>query len=134
MRADGFKKRWRIDPIFPVEGWQSIYREFLEKASEFKPEMITLGIYRQMGSGLKIFSQKWGLHPRHCGARLRKLLTDMGTHLQLPRAERVKIYIAIRRMVEGAWPSDRRPELALCKEVGEVRLASGIPSRHCNCE
>jgi hypothetical protein len=63
-----------------------------------------------------------------------KLVKDMGSHLQLPRAERVELYSAIREMVEGAWPPNMRPELALCKEISEVRSASGIPSRHCNCE
>jgi len=129
----GFETRWRIDPIIPVEGWQSIYREFFEKASGFEPKRITLGIYRQMGSGLKVFSQKWGLQPMNWQPT-GKLVKDMGSHLQLPRAERVKLYSAIREMVEGAWPPSMRPELALCKEIGEVRSASGIPSRRCNCE
>ena len=63
MRADGFKTRWRIDPVIPVEGWHAVYEEFLDKASGFGPKRITLGIYRQMGSALKIFSQKWGFQP-----------------------------------------------------------------------
>ena len=59
---------------------------------------------------------------------------DVGSHLQLPRSEWVELYSAIGEMVEGAWPPGRRPELSLCKEVGEVRSASGVLSRHCNCE
>jgi DNA repair photolyase len=129
----GFETRWRVDPIIPVEGWQGIYREFFENSSGFGPKRITLGIYRQMGSGLKVFSQKWGLQPMSWQPS-GKLVKDMGSHLQLPRSERVEIYGAIRGMVEAAWPQDRRPELSLCKEVGGVRAASDIPSRHCNCE
>ena len=129
----GFETRWRVDPIIPVEGWQGIYREFFENSSGFGPKRITLGIYRQMGSGLKVFSQKWGLQPMSWQPT-GKLVKDMGSHLQLPRSERVEIYGAIRGMVEAALPQDRRPELSLCWEVGGVRAASGIPSRHCNCE
>jgi len=129
----GFETRWRIDPLIPVEGWSSIYKGFFQKASSSSPKRITLGIYRQMGSGLKVFSQKWGLQPMNWEPT-GKLVKDMGSHLQLPRAERVELYSAIREMVEGAWPPNMRPELALCKEISEVRSASGIPSRHCNCE
>jgi len=129
----GFETRWRIDPIISVEGWQSVYREFFQKASSFGPKRITFGIYCQMGTGLRIFSQKWGLRPMSWQPTGR-LVKDMGSHIQLPRAERVELYSAIREMVEKAWPPSMRPELALCKEIGEVRSASGIPSRRCNCE
>jgi hypothetical protein len=47
----------------------------------------------------------------------------MGSHLQLPRAERGELYRAIREIVEGALSFDSRPELALCREVGKVRAA-----------
>ena len=55
--------------------------------------------------------------------RLRKTQADRGSHPKLPRAHRVELYTAIREMVEGAWPADRSPEVALCKEVAEVRVA-----------
>jgi len=114
--------RWQIGPIIPVEGWQSIYLEFFGKASRLEPKRSTLGIYRQMGSGLKIFSQKCGLQPMRCQPST-MLVKDMGSHLHLPRAERVELYSAIRRMFEMGWPEDTRSEPALCKEVGEVRVA-----------
>jgi hypothetical protein len=69
------------------------------------------------------FFWKKGFHPRHCGARLRKLVRDMGSHLQLPRSERVDLYSAVREIVERSWPSGRTLELALCKEVGDGRIA-----------
>jgi len=93
---------------------------------------ITLGINRQMGSGLRIFSQNWGLRPMRCQPS-GKLVTDMSMHLQLPRAERSGLYSAIRERVERSWPPGRMPELALCNEVGEVRAASGIMGRHRKC-
>ena len=54
---------------------------------------------------------------------LLKTQADRGSHPKLPRVHRVDLYTAIREMVEGAWPADRMPEVALCKEGGEVRVA-----------
>ena len=68
------------------------------------------------------------------GNRIALLVKDMGSHLQLPRAARVEIYRATRLMMLEALPPKKRQELALCKEAGELRAASGIPSRHCNRE
>jgi len=93
---------------------------------------ITLGINRQMGSGLRIFSQNWGLRPMRCQPS-GKLVKDMGSHLQFPRAERIGLHSAIRERIEPSWPPGRMPELALCNEVGEVRAASGIMGRHRKC-
>lgn len=129
----GFETRWRLDPIIPVEGWQGIYRQFLEEASECRPRRITLGIYRQMGTGLKVFSKKWGLEPMawQLPVELRK---DGGLHYHLPTPMKISIYQQIDRMIRDAWPSPATPHLALCKETSEVRRASGISGRHCNCE
>lgn len=129
----GFETRWRIDPIIPVDGWQNIYREFFEEASGLTPKRITLGIYRAMGTGLKKFSEKWGLQPMGWSPTC-KLSKDEGLHYQLPRAARIEIYEGIREMVEESWSAEKRPQLSLCKETGAVREASGIASRHCNCE
>ena len=93
---------------------------------------ITLGINRQMGSGLRIFSQNWGLRPMRCQPS-GKLVKDIGSHLQLQGAERIGFYSAIREGVERSWPLGRMPKLALCNEVGEVRVAPGTTSRHRKC-
>lgn len=129
----GFETRWRIDPIIPIEGWQNIYRQFFQEVAALNPKRITLGIYRAMGAGLKKFSEKWGLLPMQWTPP-DKMEKDEGLHHQLPRATRIEIYKKIKQMVEETWSPDRRPELALCKEVSGVREAAGIASRHCNCE
>lgn len=129
----GFETRWRIDPIIPVDDWQDIYREFFQSVSDLNPRRITLGIYRAMGKGLRRFSEKWGLKPMPWSPP-EGLARDGGVHYQLPRESKIEIYLAIKGMVEAAWPPETRPEMALCKETGVVREASGIRSRHCNCE
>jgi hypothetical protein len=98
-----------------VEGWQAHYDEFFEKASGFGPKRITLGIYRQMGSGLKVFLQKCGLQPMRWQRSVR--LGKETWALQLPGANRVEPYNAIREMVGRSWARARMPELALCKKV-----------------
>ena len=129
----GFETRWRIDPIIPIDNWQDTYRGFFEESSRCRPQRITLGIYRQMGPGLKEFSKKWGIQPMPWESPV-PLEKDAGLHFQLPRGMRIDIYKEIKKMVEDVWANDERPELALCKEVSEVRSASGITSKHCNCE
>jgi DNA repair photolyase len=129
----GFETRWRIDPIIPIEGWQDTYRTFFNQVTAYRPRRITLGIYRQMGRGLKTFSEKWGLTPMPWEPPF-KLTRDIGLHYQLPRSLRIEIYQEVKRMVHETWPPPVRPELSLCKEIGEARRASGITSRRCNCE
>jgi len=129
----GFETRWRIDPIIPVEGWREIYMEFFQKASSSAPRRITLGIYRAMGKGLKKFSGKWGLQPMPWSPP-NDMVKDRGAHYQLPRESRIEIYKEIKSMIKAVWPPGKRPEIALCKETGEVREASGIMSKRCNCE
>ena len=129
----GFETRWRIDPIIPIDDWQDIYRKFFKQVATCTPRRITLGIYRQMGPGLKTFSEKWGLVPMLWEPPF-KLTRDIGLHYQLARSMRIKIYKELKNMIRETWPSPVRPELSLCKEIGEVRKASGITSRHCNCE
>jgi len=132
----GFEIRWRIDPVIPVQGWQSIYEDFfLNEAGRFRPSRITFGIYRQMAPGLKLktFSQKWGLQPMPWKPEY-KMLRDKGTHQQLPTEIRIGIYRFLREMVEMVWPEDGRPGLALCKETIQVRNESGISGTKCNCE
>ena len=128
-----FETRWRLDPIIPVEGWKDIYRGFLEEASKHRPRRITLGIYRQMGTGLKAFSKKWGLQPMAWKPPV-ELRKDGGLHYQLPRSMKISIYQEIKTMICDVWPSCAGPQLALCKETSEVRIASGLSGRHCNCE
>jgi len=129
----GFETRWRIDPIIPVDNWQNLYREFFRSASRYRPQRITLGTYRQMGPGLKIFSKKWGIEPMPWEPPM-KLEQDEGVHGQLPRAMRIEIYQTIKEIVDETWTEDLRPILALCKENIDVRKESGVLSPHCNCE
>jgi len=129
----GFETRWRLDPLIPVDGWHELYADFLQEAARCRPNRITLGIYRQMGPGLKKFSEKWGLTPMAWKPPV-PMVKDGGTHLQLPRSLRVDIYRTMKGLIENAWPHAEQPSLALCKEVGAVRKASGITGFRCNCE
>jgi len=75
--------RWRIDPIFPVDGWREIYEDFIRETSlgEHRPTRITLGTYREMGRTLLTFSRGWGLAPL-CWEP--KGMVKEGSHYPLP--------------------------------------------------
>ena len=61
----GFRIRWRIDPILHPPGWQNLYEVFFREAAALgiKPQLITLGTYREIRSGLDHWRGYWGLPP-----------------------------------------------------------------------
>ena len=130
----GFEVRWRIDPIFLVQDWKDIYKEFFENAvlQGHLPTRITLGAYREMGRGLLTMARKWGLPPLEW--KLPKMV-QQGIHYHIPIRERVAIYDFIKKTVEKSWRSTGSlPVVALCKETAAVREAVGLTHLHCNCE
>jgi hypothetical protein len=74
-----------------------------------------------MGSWLNILSQEWGLQPMRWQAS-GKLVRDMSSHLQLPRAERGELYSVLGEIIERSWLAYTRTELWICKDVGDGRI------------
>ena len=130
----GFEVRWRVDPIFPVPGWQKTYASFFRRVAraDHRPTRITLGTYREMQPTLLTFSQKWGLPPLEVE---RPELVKDGDHYHLDTDRRVRIYGFLRRAIERAWQgTGHQPIVALCKEPHSVRDGAGMNHDHCNCE
>lgn len=51
LSENGFEVRLRIDPLVPIEGWQTQYSNLLDKIfSALRPERITLGSLRGLQS------------------------------------------------------------------------------------
>ncbi len=129
----GFEVRWRIDPIFPVEGWGEEYVRFFNDAAldGHKPTRITLGTYREMGRSLLTMAKKWGLPAIEWEPA--ELMKE-GSHYHITTEERVKIYSCLRDAIDRAWSgSGHQPIVALCKESRALREAVGPLHDMCNC-
>ena len=101
----GFEVRWRIDPIFPTDGWQETYQELFVTAARdgHRPTRITLGTYREMQPSLMTFARGWGLPPLECTPP--KLQKD-GSHFHLSGCERVTIYRFLFDAIKEAWKGE----------------------------
>jgi DNA repair photolyase len=129
----GFEIRWRLDPIFPVPGWQDAYAEFLQAAVRdgHRPTRITLGTYRETQASLRTFAEGWGLLPVEWA---RTELEADGDHYHLPRVERIRIYNTLTAMIREEWRGGGgQPIVALCKEPLSIRRAVGLQHDMCNC-
>lgn len=135
LRAEnmGFEVRWRIDPIFPIGGWQEIYHEFFGAAARdgHRPTRITLGTYRETQPSLSTFAREWGLP----SIEWRPLgLEKDGAHYHLAREKRIAIYGFLAQAIATAWQGPgHHPIAALCKEPRAIRRAVGLDHDMCNC-
>lgn len=130
----GFEVRWRIDPILPVDSWESSYQAFLcDAASQgHRPTRITLGTYREMGRSLLTIAARWGLPRMEFVSG--KLVKD-GMHYHLSDDRRTEVYRRLTALIRSAWEhTGHAPIIALCKETKTVRERLGITHGHCNCE
>ena len=134
-RTLGFEVRWRLDPILPVAGWQTLYRDWLAEAVdrfEAQPATITLGTYRRKNDQLDLWRAKWGLPaPEYEPGEL----VEDGTHWHLPTAARAEIYRTVSEMIQQVWTERGRPApvVALCKESHALRRAVGLNNASCAC-
>ncbi|MBM4045891.1 MAG: hypothetical protein FJ279_12305 [Planctomycetes bacterium] len=130
----GFRVRWRIDPILPVDEWQATYSQFFNLAAEagHRPERITLGTYRETQRTLTTFASGWGLPPMEWKPTG---LEKDGDHYHIPLERRIGIYAFLRTAIQDAWGGTGRiPVIALCKEPRLVRREVGLDHDMCNCE
>ena len=149
----GYPIRFRLDPIVPVSGWETMYAEAIEEIFEqIAPERITLGTLR--------FEEEYINNRRSivgegkCEARLLAEMEKMVPMLppkQIFLRERGKKVSMKTKVSVGkySYPSELRVELfrfaigeirkyfggpiALCKEVKEVWNTVGLDHRHCRC-
>ena len=132
-QAMGFEVRWRVDPIFPVEGWRDMYADFFRDASSMghAPTRITLGTYREAQRSLSQFAEGWGLPPIEWSS---SNLERDGAHRHISRDQRLGIYRFLAQAVKDAWRgTGHDPVVALCKEPRFVRQELGLCHEMCNC-
>ena len=129
----GFEVRWRVDPIFQVDTWQDVYRDFFRSAARqgHRPSRITLGTYRETQRALGTFVRGWGLPAPEWQPQ--GLVKD-GDHYHLPAEARARIYGFLASTIRQSWrPYGHEPIVALCKEPHAVRAAVGLDHDQCNC-
>jgi len=131
----GFDVRWRLDPILPVDGWQVLYRNWLEDAvTRFnaQPSHITLGTYREKNQSLDVWREKWGLPPMEWEPAG---LERDGTHKRLGHRDRLAIYQFMKTTIADVWRRHNRkiPGIGVCKEPHVLRRELGMAGNLCNC-
>ena len=125
-QAMGFEVRWRVDPIFAVEGWQQLYATFFNEAAAAgqRPTRITMGTYRQVNPAMATFSNGWGQPPMEVS--LTGLVKE-GDHYHLPMKDRIAIYKTLTTAIRSSWKgAGHMPVVALCKEPKELRRKVGL--------
>jgi len=120
----GYEVRFRIDPIFPIEGWQQCYDELFRLIFEKLPkgpERITLGMPRGLKKTL-IYSKNrtWA----------KGLSEKSGWGLKLPAEVRKTVYMFFLERLRALGFNTGK--IALCKET--VSLSQELQmGRRCNC-
>jgi spore photoproduct lyase len=120
----GYEVRLRIDPIFPIQGWQQSYEKLLYlifKKLPMGPERITLGMPRGLRKTLMYSKNRtWA----------EGLTEKSGWGLKLPAEVRKTVYIFFLDKLRGLGFNTGK--IALCKET--VSLSQELQmDRKCNC-
>lgn len=127
MRAAGWPVRLRLDPMVPIENWQTAYAAVIQQINELKPEMVTLGALRATSpKSLKTWATKNGRDPG-----VFDFLTEerdpSGFKYRIPFETQVAMFkFAVERLDPKIVP-------ALCKEDRRVWQAVGLPFDGCHC-
>ncbi|MFH0902186.1 MAG: hypothetical protein V2A73_16260 [Pseudomonadota bacterium] len=129
----GFEVRWRVDPVFAIDGFEQDYESFFREAAAagHAPSRITLGTYRETQPALRTFVRNWGLPAVEV---VESGLVKERDHYHLKAERRVEIYAALNRAITSAWRgSGHQPVVSLCKEPRSVREQVGLLHDRCNC-
>jgi len=122
LSAAGYEVRVRIDPIFPIEGWQKYYGELLDILLESVwPERITLGMPRGLAKTL-MFSKdiSWA----------QGMTEKSGWGKKFPEPIRKEVYVFfLTKLAEYGFDEEK---IALCKETLSLSHELKMGSR-CNC-
>jgi DNA repair photolyase len=126
MRWDGWRVRFRLDALAPIEGWEQELDDVVLRITNCDPEMLTLGALRASNPGAlraaaaangrdaSIFDYLETRDPSGFKAR-----TNEDFHVAAFRRVREKL---------GSWI-----KLGLCKEDVSLWAATGTPWQGCHC-
>lgn len=120
----GYEVRVRIDPMVPVENWEKLYQDLINRIfSNFKPERITLGSLRGLQSTINgTKDTSW--------VRYLKETSNWGKKIDF--TTRLKMYLNIIAYLKKKYRYDR---IALCKETKAMwhKLGMDYKNIKCNC-
>lgn len=126
----GYDVRVRIDPIFPIEGWQKHYEDIVFSIfSKFEPYKTILGTPRGLRKTI-IFGKKAGVDLSWVRYLERK---ETGWGWKLPFQTRFEIYqFFYHKLSALGFPRDK---ISMCKENLEMWKAMGLKYTPftCNC-
>ncbi len=120
----GYEVRIRIDPMVPVENWENLYQDLINKIfSKFKPERITFGSLRGLQSTINGTKDTSWVH-------YLKETSNWGKKIDF--TTRLKMYSNIIAYLKKKYRYDK---IALCKETKAMwqKLAMDYKAIKCNC-
>ena len=110
----GYTVRLRIDPMVPVEDWQTGYRELVDNIMKYVPnaEVITIGSLRMMTTNLRI-CEELGNDTTYKSYLGEKTSRDY----RVPAATRIEMFDFV---INELRTKGFKGHIALCKETEEV--------------
>lgn len=120
----GYEVRIRIDPMVPVDNWERLYQDLINKIfSKFKPERITFGSLRGLQSTINGTKDTSWVH-------YLKETSNWGKKIDF--TARLKMYSSTIAYLKNKYGYDK---IALCKETKAMwqKLDKDYKSIKCNC-
>jgi len=130
VKDAGYEVRLRIDPVVRYSTWESDYHELTEMVFDYvRPSRITIGEYRPAEGLLTHIKARF---PESSLLKVNGSLIAESGKLRYPREYRIEMF---RSIVNKIRRSDKKVQIALCKEAPEVWKAVGLGRRGlcCNC-
>jgi len=125
----GYRIRRRIDPGILHPGWQTGYRELVQRALDStEPENITLGTLRLLPGHLALAAQAYGRRGRSLRHMLIRRASD--GKLRYQPEQRVRFY---RLLIDAVRSHNRNVSIGLCRESSEVWNALRRTCNPCKC-
>lgn len=129
----GWSIRYRIDPIFPIDGWEKHYREFIKNLVEkwARPDVITIGSIRAYPALKGVIRGE----PYNLMEEYRDVMEydpDF-RHYRLISELRAEMYAMLVQTLNSEYGTSI-PHIALCKETLDMnsQIFTELP-KFCNC-
>lgn len=120
----GYEVRIRIDPMVPIENWENLYQDLIDKIfSRFRPERITFGSLRGLQSTINGTKDTSWVH-------YLKETSNWGKKIDF--TTRLKMYSRIIDYLNKKYGYNK---IALCKETKAMWQKLGMDYKNikCNC-
>jgi len=120
----GYEVRIRIDPMVPIENWESVYQDLINKIfSRFRPERITFGSLLVLQSTINGTKDTSWVH-------YLKETSNWGKKMDF--TTRLKMYSNVITYLKKRYSYDK---IALCKETKAMWQKLGMDYKNikCNC-